>query len=99
MRNKLNAEELSKIWFDFCFDNHEINTNHCAMYFLAIDYCNRYNSDKLIFLNQVFKELTGIRSDRILNKTFNDLVEWGFFVIVEMPKNKYSGKVILLPKH
>lgn len=98
MNKKLEDNELSRIWFDFCFDNPKITPNHCAIYFLSIYYCNRYKSNKLIFSNKIFKELTGIRSDTILDKTFNDLVEWGFFIVVEMPENKYTGKVIRLPK-
>lgn len=38
----MNGYELSRKWFDWCFENPEkINPNHSAMYFFIIEHCNR----------------------------------------------------------
>ena len=38
----MNGYELSRSWFDFCFENPEkISPNHTALYFFCIEHCNR----------------------------------------------------------
>ena len=34
--------ELSRDWFDFCFENPDkVKPTHAALYFFAIEHCNR----------------------------------------------------------
>ena len=38
----MNGYELSRNWFDWCFENPEkIKPNHTALYFFAVEHCNR----------------------------------------------------------
>ena len=42
MLKELTGYDLSRAWFDFCFENPDkICPNHTALYFFAIEHCNR----------------------------------------------------------
>ncbi|MHA7829458.1 MAG: hypothetical protein ACX93O_00060 [Flagellimonas sp.] len=43
-------------------------------------------------------EVIGIKSYNTYKKTFEDLVEWGFFEVVERSKNQYTANIIALSK-
>ena len=90
--------ELSRQWFDFAFENPEkINPNHTAMYFFAIEHCNRLGwKKKFGFPSTMVMEAMGIKSYKTYKKTLDDLVDWGFFVMVEKSKNQYSSNIIAL---
>lgn len=95
---KLNSYELSRNWFDFCFDNPEkINPNHTAIYFFAIEHCNRLGwKNKFGFPTQMAMEAIGIKKHQTYIKYFNDLVDWGFFNLVQKSTNQYSANIISL---
>src|SRR5574344_1207802 len=42
------------------------------------------------------KEAIGIRNFRTYTKTLNDLVEWGFIIMVEKSKNQYSSNIVAI---
>lgn len=90
--------ELSRNWFDWCFENPEkINPNHTAIYFFAIEHCNRMGwKNKFGFPSQMTMEALGIKKHQTYIKYFNDLVEWGFFILVEKSRNQYSANIISL---
>ena len=94
----LNGYELSRNWFDWCFENPEkINPNHTAIYFFAIEHCNRMGwKNKFGFPSQMTMEALGIKKHQTYIKYFNDLVEWGFFILVEKSRNQYSANIIRL---
>ena len=94
----MNGYELSRNWFDWCFENPEkINTNHTAIYFFAIEHCNRMGwKNKFGFPSQMTMEALGIKKHQTYIKYFNDLVEWGFFILVEKSRNQYSANIISL---
>ena len=100
MNETLNSYELSRQWFDFSFNNPElINPTHTAIYFFAIEHCNRLGwKEKFGFPTQMAKEAIGIKSYRAYIKAFNNLVEWGFFIMIESSKNQYSANIIALNK-
>lgn len=93
--------ELSRQWFDFAFENPEkINPNHTAMYFFAIEHCNRLGwKEKFGFPSTMAMEAMGVKSYNTYKKTLDDLVDWGFFTMVERSKNQYSSNVIALSKN
>ena len=93
--------ELSRQWFDFAFENPEkINPNHTAMYFFAIEHCNRLGwKKKFGFPSTMAMEAMGVKSYNTYKKTLDDLVDWGFFKMVERSKNQYSSNVIALSKN
>ncbi|CAB4127062.1 hypothetical protein UFOVP87_41 [uncultured Caudovirales phage] len=96
----MNVYELSRTWFDFCFENPEkISPNHSALYFFCIEHCNRLGwKERFGLPTTMAKEAIGIRSYNTYIKTLNDLVEFGFIKMVEKSKNQYSSNIIALSK-
>ena len=94
----MNGYELSRIWFDWCFENPEkISPNHSALYFFAIEHCNRLGwRKKFGFPTEMAKDAIGIKSYKTYINTLNDLVEWGFVEMIEKSKNQYSANIIAL---
>jgi hypothetical protein len=96
----MNGYELSRVWFNFCFDNPEkIKPNHTALYFFCVEHCNRLGwKSKFGLPTTMAKEAIGIRSYNTYINTLNDLVEWGFIEMIERSKNQYSSNIIALSK-
>ena len=94
----MNGYELSRKWFDFCFENPEkIKPNHTALYFFAIEHCNRLGwKEKFGFPTEMVKDAIGIKNYRTYIKTMNDLIEFGFIKMIEKSKNQYSANIIAL---
>jgi len=94
----MNGYDLSRTWFDFCFENPEkIKPNHSALYFFAIEHCNRLGwKDKFGFPSAMVMEVIGIKSYNTYINTLNDLVNWGFIKMIEKSKNQYSSNIIAL---
>jgi hypothetical protein len=90
--------DLSRNWFDFCFENPEkIKPNHTAMYFFAIEHCNRLGwKKKFGFPATMVMEAIGIKSYNTYINTLKNLVEWGFIQMIERSKNQYSSNIIAL---
>ena len=90
--------ELSRNWFDFCFENPEkIKPKHSAIYFFAIEHCNRLGwKKKFGFPSQMVMEAIGIKKHQTYIRAFNDLVEWGYFKLVQKSKNQYSSSIIII---
>lgn len=90
--------ELSRCWFDFCFENPEkINPNHTAIYFFAIEHCNRLGwKQKFGFPTQMAMDAIGIKKHATYIRYFKDLVDWGFFILVQKSVNQYSANIICL---
>jgi hypothetical protein len=97
----MNSYELSRNWFDWCFENPEkINTNHHAIYFFAIEHCNRLGwKEKFGFPSQMTMDAIGIKNYRTYIKAFNDLVEFGFIDLIKKSSNQYSANVIAIVKN
>lgn len=95
---EINGYQLSRSWFDFCFDNPEkINPTHTAIFFFAIEHCNRLGwKEKFGFPTQMTMDALGIKKHQTYIKYFNDLCEWGFFNLVQRSKNQYSANIISL---
>ena len=94
----MNGYELSRNWFDWCFENPEkINPNHSALYFFCIEHCNRLGwKEKFGLPTTMAKEAIGIRSYNTYIKTLNELVEFGFIKMIEKSKNQFSSNIIAL---
>jgi len=95
---EVNGYQLSRSWFDFCFDNPEkINPNHTAIYMFAIEHCNRLGwKEKFGFPSQMTMDAIGIKNHHTYIKYFNDLVDWGFLKLIQKSSNQYSANVISL---
>lgn len=98
MAENKNGYELSRSWFDFCFENPElISPNHSAIFFFAIEHCNRLGwKEKFGFPTQMTMDAIGIKKHQTYIKYFNELVEWGFFILVQKSSNQYSANIISL---
>ena len=94
----MNGYELSRKWFDWCFENPEkTKPIHTALYFFAVEHCNRLGwKHKFGLPTEMAKEAIGVKSWHTYIASFNDLVEWGFFVLIEKSKNQYSSNIIAL---
>ncbi len=94
----MNSYELSRKWFDWCYENPEkISPNHSALYFFIIEHCNRLGwKQKFGLPTTMAKEAIGIRSYNTYINTLNDLVEFGFIELIEKSKNQYSSNIIAL---
>lgn len=94
----MNGYELSRNWFDWCFENPEkINPNHSAIFFFAIEHCNRLGwKTKFGFPTQMVMDAIGIKKHQTYIKYFNELCEWGFFTLIQKSTNQYSANIISL---
>ena len=101
MTNELNSYQLSRTFFDWCFENPEkISPTHIAMYFFIIEHCNRLGwKEKFGLPTIMVKDAIGIRNFRTYTNTLNDLVEWGFIIMIEKSKNQYSSNIIAIVKN
>ncbi len=90
--------ELSRNWFDFCFENPEkISPNHSAIYFFAIEHCNRLGwKEKFGFPTQMTMDAIGIKKHQTYIRYFTDLCEWGFIKLIQKSTNQYSSNIISL---
>jgi len=97
----INGYELSRSWFNFCFDNPElIRPIHTAIYFFAIEHCNRLGwKTKFGFPSQMVMEAVGVKNWRTYSKALIDLVEFGFVEMIEISKNQYSSNIIAIVKN
>ena len=95
---KQTGYELSRRWFDWCFVNPDkIKPIHTALYFFAIEHCNRLGwKDRFGLPTEMTKDAIGVKSWHTYIAAFNDLVEWGFFELIEKSKNQYSSNIIAL---
>ncbi|PKA83591.1 hypothetical protein ATE92_1748 [Ulvibacter sp. MAR_2010_11] len=97
----MNGYELSRSWFDFCFENPEkIKPNHTAVFFFAVELSNRLGwKKKFGFPSAMVMEAAGIKSYNTYIRTLNEIVEWGFVRMIERSKNQYSANIIALSKN
>lgn len=97
----MNGYELSRNWFDWCFENPEkINPNHSALYFFCIEHCNRLGwKEKFGLPTIMVMEAIGIKSYNTYIKTFNDLISFGFIDLIEKSRNQHSSNIIALSKN
>ena len=97
-KEDINGYSLSRSWFDFCFENPDkIKPNHTALYFFIIELCNRLGwKEKFGLPTSMAKEAVGIKSYNTYINSLNDLVEFGFIVMVEKSKNQYTANIVAL---
>jgi len=94
----VNGYSLSRNWFNFCFANPEkIKPRHTALYFFAIEHCNRLGwKEKYNLPAGMTMESIGISSYNTYSATLRDLIEWKFIIMVKKSKNQYSANTISL---
>lgn len=101
MAKEINGYDLSREWFNWCFENPEkISPNHSALYFFCIEHCNRLGwKEKFGLPTTMAKDAIGIKSYNTYINTLKDLVNWGFVRMIEVSKNQYSANIVALSKN
>lgn len=91
---------LSRNFWDYAYENPEIiKPNHCALYFFAIEHCNRLGwKQKFGLPSTMAMDAIGIKSHNTYAKTLNDLVEFGLITMIQHSKNQYSANIIAISK-
>jgi hypothetical protein len=94
----MNGYKLIKEWFEFAINNPElIRPAHTAMYCYAVEHCNKLGwVDKFGLPTDYTMAVLGIKKRHTFIKYFNELVEWGFFSLIEASKNQYTSNIISL---
>lgn len=92
----MNSFELSRAWFNWSFENPEkIKPIHTAIYFFAIEHCNRLGGKKKFgFPSQMTMDAIGVKNYQTYGKALKQIVEWGFIEMIEVSKNQYSANII-----
>ncbi len=94
----MNIYDLSRYFWNYSFENPEkIKPNHIAIYFYAIELCNRLGwKEKFGFPTTRTMESIGIKDYKTYSKAFNELVSLGFIHLIEKSKNQHSANIISL---
>lgn len=94
----MNSYELSRGWFNFCFEHPDLITpTHTAIFFFAVEHCNRLGwKKKFGFPSGMAKDAIGVKSYKTYIKAFNEVVSWGFITLVQKSENQYSANIISL---
>jgi hypothetical protein len=97
----MNSYELSRNFCDWAFENpHKIKPIHYAIYFFAVEHCNRLGWKENFGLpSQMVMEAIGVKNWRTYSQGLNDLVEFGFIEMVETSKNQYSSNIVAIVKN
>jgi len=97
----MNSYDLSRSFIDWAFENpHKVKPIHYAIYFFAIEHCNRLGwKDKFGLPSQMVMEAIGVRNWRTYSSGLNELVDFGFIKMVETSRNQYSSNIIAIVKN
>lgn len=89
---------LSRNFWDYSFENPDkLKPNHAAIYFFAIEHCNRLGwKDKFGLPTTMVMEAVGIKNYKTYHSALMDLVDIGFIKLLEKSKNQYSANLIAI---
>lgn len=92
---------LYRNFWNFAFENpQKIKPNHCAVFSFSVEHCNRLGWKRNFGLpTSMVMEAVGIKSYSVYKKTFDELIDFGFFEIIELSKNQYSSNIIALKEN
>jgi hypothetical protein len=94
----MNGYELSRKFWDFAFENPDrIKPIHSAIYFFAIEHCNRLGwKEKFGLPSQMVMEAIGVKNWRTYSQGLNELIDFGFIKLLEKSSNQYSSNIIAI---
>lgn len=100
-KSKINGYDLSRVWFDWCFDNPgKYSTNHVALYYFTVELCNKLGWPINFQLPTTYAMAAiGLKSYKTYIKTLNDLIDFGFISMIEKSKNQHTANRIELVKN
>jgi hypothetical protein len=93
-----NYYTLMRNFWDFAFEHPEkVKPNHCALYCFAVEHCNRLGWNRKFGLpSGMVMSAIGMKSYSSYIKAFNELIDFGFFELIEKSKNQWSSNIIAL---
>lgn len=96
-----NGYDLSNAWFNFCLENPDkVKPIHTALFFWIVQTFNKFSWKAKVGLPTDYAmEVLGIKSYNTYSKTLNDIIDFGFVVMVEKSRNQYSSNIIALSKN
>lgn len=94
----MNVYNLIRNWYNFKFENpSKVKAIHSDMYCYLIDLWNRLGQKKEFGLpTSVTMEALQIGSFNTYKKTFDDLVNFGFIILVTESKNQHQSRIVAL---
>lgn len=101
MATEITGYKLSRSFWDFAFENTgKIKPIHVSIFFFALEHCNRLGWKKNFGLptSMVLDAIT-VKSYSVYKRAFDDLVEYGFFEVIQYSKNQYSSNIIALKEN
>jgi hypothetical protein len=89
---------LTRNFWDYSFENPDkLKPNHAAIYFFAIEHCNRLGwKEKFGLPTTMVMEAVGIKNYKTYHSALLDLIDIGLIDLIEKSKNQYSSNVIAL---
>ena len=101
MDEELNMYDLTRDWWNFCFENPEkIKPVHSALYLFAIEHCNRLAWKRKFGLpTTMAMEAIGVKSYNTYIGALRDLIRWGFIKMIEKSRNQHSSNIVALSKN
>lgn len=89
---------LSRNFWDFSFEHpEEVRPIHSALFFFAVDHCNRLGwKERFGLPTTMAKEAIGVASYNTYVKAFDDLQKWGFFTVIQKSTNQFTSNIIAL---
>lgn len=97
----MNGYNLLRNWYNFKFENpSKVKAIHSDMYCYLIDLWNRLGQKNEFGLpTSVTMEALQIGSFNTYKKTFDDLVNFGFIILIKESKNQYQSRIIAISKN
>lgn len=94
----MNGYELTKDWFNFRFNNpSQTRAGHTELYLYIVDQWNRLGQNKEIGLPTGFTmKSLNIGSYNTYKSLLDNLIEWGFIVVIKDSSNQHSSKIVAL---
>jgi hypothetical protein len=96
----MNGYNLTRAWYDYKFENpSKCKHVHSDLYFYCVDLWNRLGNKKEFGLpTSITMENVGISSYNTYKKAIQDLVDFGFIVIVKKSINQHHSTIVALSK-
>lgn len=96
----MNGYNLLRDWYNFKFANpSKTKSIHSDFYCYLIDLWNRLGQkDEFGLPTSVTMELLNIGSYNTYKKVLNDLIEFGFVILIVESKNQHQSKIVALSK-
>lgn len=97
-KDNLNGYTLTRNWYNFKFENPDkVRAIHSDLYFYIVDLWNRLGQKEKIGLpTSVTMQCLGIGSYNTYKKALNEIIEFGFIILISDSKNQHQSKIIAL---